>query len=200
MARRMGAGRIAVVTISTKTVPAAASQNAPRLWLCHRDGSKGAPSAASMIAIGWADPMTEGLLLLTNDAEVARLTELASAGWVSKYRVIGEGKLDASRLARMPEGPVIGGVRYGPVETVVEKRQGARVSIGIALREARGRGLVPLLSHLGLKPLRIIRLSFGPYGLGELPAGALEDVPQSQWQQQLGGKFTATHEDRRRKV
>ncbi len=186
------------MTMKARKAIASEAQSGPRLWLCHRDVSKGAPLAASFISIGWADPMTEGLLLLTNDAEVARLTELASAGWVSKYRVLAEGKLDAARLAQLQEGPVIGGVRYGPVETVIEKHQGAKTSIGIALREARSRGLVPLLSHLGLKPLRIIRLSFGPYGLGELPSGAIEDVPQ--WQQQLGGKFIDKHEDRRRKI
>ena len=153
-----------------------------------------------MVSIGRLDINTEGLLLLTNDGEIERLLELPSSGWIRRYRVRAYGKMDDAGLAKLDQGVEIEGVRYGPVEAKVERSQGDNVWMTVAIREGKNREVKKICEYLGLQVNRLIRTSFGPFQLGELKRGGIEEMPQKFWQEQLGGKFRKSDADRRRKV
>ncbi len=153
-----------------------------------------------VVSIGRLDINTEGLLLLTNDGEVERLMELPSTGWIRRYRVRAYGKVDDAGLAKLTQGVEIDGVRYGPVEARIEKGQGDNVWMTVAIREGKNREVKKICEFLGLQVNRLIRTSFGPFQLGELKRGGIEEVPKKFWQEQLGGKFGKNDADRRRKI
>lgn len=168
-----------------------------KLWrYCHAGGRK-LPKGT---IVGELDGSHEGLLLISSDAEVARLISLAAAGWVSHFIAEFKAPVKPEQVERIAGTPVVDGVHFGPVAARLLKPASKGVWLDIALREGRGRDVARLLQSAGLKPRRLARTAFGPYHLGGLQAGALEEVPQQDWQKQLGGKFTDKHENRGRQV
>jgi 23S rRNA pseudouridine2605 synthase len=153
-----------------------------------------------VMSIGRLDINTEGLLLLTNDGEIERLLELPSSGWIRRYRVRAYGKMDDAGLERLKGGVEIEGVRYGPVEAKVETSQGDNVWMTVAIREGKNREVKKIMEYLGLQVNRLIRTNFGPFQLGDLKRGGIEEIPKKFWQEQLGGKFKDADAGRRRKV
>ncbi len=153
-----------------------------------------------VMSIGRLDINTEGLLLLTNDGEIERLLELPSSGWIRRYRVRAYGKMDDAGLERLKGGVEIEGVRYGPVEAKVETSQGDNVWMTVSIREGKNREVKKICDYLGLQVNRLIRTNFGPFQLGDLKRGGIEEIPRKFWQEQLGGKFKGADADRRRKV
>ena len=153
-----------------------------------------------VVSIGRLDINTEGLLLLTNDGELARLLELPAAGWIRRYRVRAYGKVDDAMLARLDMGIEYEGVRYGPVEARIDKMQGDNCWLTFAIREGKNREVKKVCEYLGLKVNRLIRTSFGPFVLGELPRGGIAEVPPKVLREQLGAKLGPGHADRRRNI
>jgi 23S rRNA pseudouridine2605 synthase len=153
-----------------------------------------------VVSIGRLDFNTEGLLLLSNDGELARLLELPATGWIRRYRVRAYGKVDDARLAGLRNGVEIEGVRYGPIEAKIDKMQGDNCWLTFAIREGKNREVKKVCEHLGLKVNRLIRTSFGPFVLGDLKRGGIEEVPPKMLKEQLGGKFRGGNADRRGKV
>jgi 23S rRNA pseudouridine2605 synthase len=139
-----------------------------------------------LISVGRLDANTEGLLLLTNDGGLARTLELPATGWTRRYRVRANGKVTQLRLDRLRHGIEIDGVRYGPIEARLDREQGANVWLTFAMREGKNREVKNVLGHLGLAVNRLIRVSFGPFQLGELPEGAVEEVRTRHLREQLG--------------
>ena len=139
-----------------------------------------------VVSVGRLDINTEGLLLLTTDGALARHLELPSTGWVRRYRVRAHGHVSQEALDRLKKGITIEGVRYGPVEARVERQQGSNVWLMISLREGKNREVKRIAEHLGLTVNRLIRVSFGPFALGELTAGAIEEVKRKVLVEQLG--------------
>src|ERR1041384_1480689 len=128
------------------------------------------------MTVGRLDINTEGLLLLTNDGGLARVLELPATGWLRRYRVRAHGRVTQERLDPLRRGIVVDGVRYGPIEAQFEREQGANVWLVFAMREGKNREVKNVLGHLGLAVNRLIRVAFGPFRLGDLPAGAIEEV------------------------
>ncbi|MBX9777385.1 MAG: rRNA pseudouridine synthase [Xanthobacteraceae bacterium] len=139
-----------------------------------------------LISVGRLDANTEGLLLLTNDGGLARTLELPATGWTRRYRVRANGKVTQLRLDRLRHGIEIDGVTYGPIEARLDREQGANVWLTFAMREGKNREVKNVLGHLGLAVNRLIRVSFGPFQLGELPEGAVEEVRTRHLREQLG--------------
>ncbi|MDX5330749.1 MAG: pseudouridine synthase [Caulobacteraceae bacterium] len=133
-----------------------------------------------LISVGRLDLNTEGLLLLTNDGELARALELPATGLQRRYRARAHGRITQDRLDRLKDGVTVEGVRYGPIEAKIDKAregaQGANVWISLTLSEGKNREVRRVLESLGLKVNRLIRLSYGPLALGALEAGELEEV------------------------
>jgi len=185
----------------------------PRLWRYHKPAGlvtthrdeKGRPTVFDalpkelprVISVGRLDLTSEGLLLLTNDGGLARRLELPATGWLRRYKVRVHGEVDPDRLAALDKGVTIDGVAYGPIRASLERPQGSNAWIALALREGRNREVRRVLEHLGLPVTRLIRLSFGPFQLGNLARGEIAEVPKKVLAEQLG-KAGPAYADRRR--
>ena len=88
-------------------------------------------------------------------------------------------------------GITIDGVRYGAIEATLDREQGSNVWLTFAMREGKNREVKNVLGHLGLAVNRLIRVSFGPFQLGDLPEGAIEEVKTRTLREQLGERIAA---------
>jgi 23S rRNA pseudouridine2605 synthase len=144
-----------------------------------------------VISIGRLDYNTEGLLLLTNDGELARHLELPETGWLRRYRVRARGRVTQTDLDKLKDGIEIEGIAYGPVEATLDTFQGANAWLTVGLREGKNREVRKILGSLGLEVGRLIRISFGPFQLLDLPEGEVELVKRRVLADQLGPKLAA---------
>ncbi len=144
-----------------------------------------------LISIGRLDFNTEGLLLLTNDGGLARVLELPDTGWLRRYRVRAHGEVTQAQLDQLKDGIEVDGVKYGSIDATLERDQGANVWLVFAIREGKNREVRNVLAHLGLEVNRLIRVSYGPFQLGEIAEGAVEEVKTRVLREQLGDKVIA---------
>ena len=142
-----------------------------------------------VVAIGRLDINTEGLLLLTNDGGLARVLELPATGWLRRYRVRAHGAIEQAQLDALREGVTIDGVHYAGIEARLEREQGSNVWLMMGLREGKNREIKRVLEHLGMSVNRLIRVSFGPFELGDLAEGEVAEVRTRVLRDQLGAKL-----------
>jgi len=142
-----------------------------------------------LISIGRLDFNTEGLLLLTNDGGLARALELPDTGWLRRYRVRAHGEVTQAQLDELKKGVEVDGVKYGSIDATLERDQGANVWLVFAIREGKNREVRNVMAHLGLEVNRLIRVSYGPFQLGELVEGQVEEVKTRVLREQLGEKI-----------
>src|SRR5258708_369611 len=142
-----------------------------------------------LISVGRLDLATEGLLLLTNDGGLGRTLELPSTAWLRRYRVRAYGKVTQPQLDALRDGITVDGVRYGPIDAQLDREQTSNVWITFAIREGKNREVRNVLRHLGLQVARLIRVSFGPFQLGDLPEGDVAEVPTRILPDQLAEKL-----------
>ena len=193
-----------VVTIDGKPLPA---PERTRLFLYHKPRGlmtthadpEGRPTVFDnlpeglprLISIGRLDFNTEGLLLLTNDGGLARALELPDTGWLRRYRVRAHGEVTQGQLDQLRDGVEVEGVKYGPIDAKLERDVGANVWLVFAIREGKNREVRNVLAHLGLEVNRLIRVSYGPFQLGELEEGMVEEVKTRVLREQLGEKIAS---------
>jgi 23S rRNA pseudouridine2605 synthase len=142
-----------------------------------------------LMTVGRLDINTEGLLLLTNDGGLARVLELPSTGWLRRYRVRVHGEVDESALAGLRDGTAVNGVFYGAVEAALDRKQGSNAWLTIGLREGKNREVKNILGALGLDVTRLIRISYGPFQLGELADGDVRELRGRALRDQLGERL-----------
>ena len=140
-----------------------------------------------VISIGRLDFNSEGLILLTNDGELARKLELPATGWTRRYRVRVHGRVETERLAELASGITVEGVRYGPIEAGLDREQGTNAWITLALKEGKNREVRRVMEHLGLPVMRLIRIAYGPFQLGQLAEGEISEVQKKVLREQIGG-------------
>jgi 23S rRNA pseudouridine2605 synthase len=146
-----------------------------------------APELPRLMPVGRLDYNSEGLLLLTNDGELKRHLELPATGWVRRYRVRAHGEPpSADALAALAGGATVEGVAYGPIEAAIDRRQGSNCWLTMALREGRNREVRRVCASLGLQVNRLIRTAYGPFQLGHLEPGAVDEVAGKVLREQLG--------------
>ncbi len=176
-----------------------------RLWLLHKKAGyvttdkdpEGRPTVRDLlpaeiprtVTVGRLDINTEGLLLLTNDGGLARVLELPSTGWLRRYRVRAHGTVRQEQLDQLKDGVAVDGVLYGSIEAELERIQGSNVWLTFAMREGKNREVRNVLSSLGLEVNRLIRVSYGPFQLGDLPPGKVSEVRSRTLREQLGPKL-----------
>ena len=193
-----------VITVDGKPLPA---PERTRLFLFHKPRGlmtthadpEGRPTVFDnlpeglprLISIGRLDFNTEGLLLLTNDGGLARTLELPDTGWLRRYRVRAHGEVTQGQLDELKKGVEVDGVKYGAIDATLERDQGANVWLVFAIREGKNREVRNVLAHLGLEVNRLIRVSYGPFQLGELAEGQVEEVKTRVLREQLGEKIAA---------
>jgi 23S rRNA pseudouridine2605 synthase len=196
------------VTVDGEALP---RREPPRLWRFHKpegvltaardpDGrptiyDRLPPDLPRVMPIGRLDMTSEGLLLLTNDGGLKRRLELPATGWRRRYRVRVFGTLDPKALDRLRQGIEVDGIAYGPIEARLDRDrdpEGPRRSnawLTMALREGKNREIRRVCEALGLRVNRLIRLAYGPFQLGSLAAGKVEEVPAKVLKEQLGEKL-----------
>ncbi|MBC7311225.1 MAG: pseudouridine synthase [Rhizobium sp.] len=176
-----------------------------RLWLFHKPAGlvttnsdpEGRPTVFEnlpeelprVMSIGRLDINTEGLLLLTNDGGLARVLELPTTGWLRRYRVRAHGEIDQPALDKLKEGIAVDGVLYGAIDATLDRKQGHNVWITMGLREGKNREIKNVLGALGLEVNRLIRISYGPFQLGDLPEGKVVEVRGRLLRDQLGPRL-----------
>ena len=177
-----------------------------RLWLYHKpkglvttardpEGRKTVfdalpPDLPRLVTVGRLDINTEGLLLLTNDGGLKRILELPATGWLRRYRVRAHGTVTQEALDSLKDGVAIDGVLYGAVESSIDKVQGSNVWLTLGLREGKNREVKRLLAHIGLDTNRLIRISYGPFQIGDLAPGEVREIRGKVLRDQLGAKLT----------
>src|SRR5690606_38367882 len=144
-----------------------------------------------VVTVGRLDINTEGLLLLTNDGGLKRVLELPATGWLRRYRVRAHGTVTQPALDRLKGGIEIEGIQYGSVDARLARDRGANVWLVLALREGKNREVKNVLGALGLEVNRLIRVSYGPFQLGDLPVGGVETVKAKMLRDQLGTRLAA---------
>lgn len=190
-----------VVAVDGKPLP---PRERTRLFLYHKprglmtthDDPEGRPTVFDnlpeglprLISVGRLDFNTEGLLLLTNDGGLARTLELPDTGWLRRYRVRAHGDVTQAQLDELKSGIEVEGVKYGPIEATLERDQGANVWLVFAIREGKNREVRNVCAHLGLEVNRLIRVSYGPFQLGEIPEGQVDEIRSRVLREQLGDK------------
>lgn len=196
------------ITVDGKDLPA---QEPARLWRYYKEPGlvttardpEGRPTVFDklpgnmprVVSVGRLDVNTEGLLLLTNDGELARLLELPSTGWTRRYRVRAFGAVTQADLDRLKDGITVEGVRYGSIEASLDKVQGSNVWLTLGLKEGKNREVKRVLGALGLRVNRLIRLSFGPFQIGDLQPGEVKQVPNRVLMDQLGAHAAQFEQD-----
>ncbi|MCX5497356.1 pseudouridine synthase [Kaistia dalseonensis] len=192
-----------VVEVDGKPLP---QKERTRLWLYHKPRGlvttardpEGRPTVFDslpdhlprVIAVGRLDINTEGLLLLTNDGGLARVLELPSTGWLRRYRVRAWGsEVLQPDLDKLKDGVTIDGVMYGAIEATLDRIQGTNLWISLGLREGKNREVKKVLASLGLEVSRLIRVSYGPFQLGDLPEGQAVEIRGRVLRDQLGPKL-----------
>lgn len=193
-----------IVLVDGEPLPA---RERTRLWLYHKPRGvvttnfdpEGRPTVFDalpedlprVLTIGRLDINTEGLLLLTNDGGLARVLELPETGWLRRYRVRAFGEVTQDVLDTVKDGVTIDGIHYGPVTARFERQQGFNTWLTVDLREGKNREVKTVLEHLGLTVNRLIRISFGPFQLGDLPEGEADEIRSRVLQDQLGTELAA---------
>ena len=188
------------ITISGHALP---DQEPARLWLYYKpeglvtstSDEKGRdtvfdhlpPDMPRVMSVGRLDLNSEGLLLLTNDGDLARRLELPSTGWTRRYRVRVHGGIDQAALARLQQGVTVDGVRYGPIDARFDRVQGANAWLTMGLQEGKNREVRKVLDSLGLQVNRLIRVAYGPFQLGNLERSDISEVGAKVLREQLGG-------------
>lgn len=176
-----------------------------RLWLYHKPAGlltthKDTEARATVfdhlpaglprvISVGRLDLNSEGLLLLTNNGELSRKLELPENGWSRRYKVRVHGFINKNKLADLAKGATVDGINYGPVKAELESQNGTNSWLIVTLNEGKNREVRKLMKSIGLEVARLIRLSYGPFQLGNLKKGEVREVPQKVLKEQLGSKI-----------
>ncbi|WP_323767083.1 pseudouridine synthase [Antarctobacter sp.] len=179
-----------------------AAPDAARLWLYHKPTGRvtttrdeqGRPTIYDdlpddlprVMSVGRLDLNSEGLLLLTNDGAIKRKLELPSTGWLRKYRVRVNGRPTDETLAPLRKGIEVDGQRFQPMQVSLDRQQGANAWLTIGLREGKNREIRRAMTDIGLTVNRLIRTSYGPFQLGQLKPGEVEEVRRKILRDQLG--------------
>lgn len=174
----------------------------PRMWLFHKpiglvstdNDEKGRDTIYSILpedmprvmSVGRLDINSEGLLLLTNDGGVKRKLELPATGWLRRYRVRVNGRPTDDTLEPLRKGVTVEGESFQPMVVTLDRQQGANAWLTIGLREGRNREIRRALGEVGLSVNRLIRISYGPFQLGELKSGEVEEIRRKTVRDQLG--------------
>lgn len=174
----------------------------PRMWLYHKPtglvtttrDEKGRETIYDnlpadmprVMSVGRLDLNSEGLLLLTNDGGIKRQLELPSTGWLRRYRVRVNGRPSETALEPLRKGITVDGERFQPMTITLDRQQGANAWLTIGLREGKNREIRRAMEAVNLSVNRLIRVSYGPFQLGELKQGEVEELRRKLVREQLG--------------
>ena len=176
--------------------------DAPRIWLYHKPAGlvtterdeRDRPTVFGalpdhmprVMSVGRLDLNSEGLMLLTNDGGVKRKLELPATGWLRRYRVRIKGSASEAKLDQLRAGIEVEGIRYQPMIVTFDRQQGANAWLTVSIREGKNREIRRVMEAIGVSVNRLIRVSYGPFQLGDLKQGEVEELKQRVVRDQLG--------------
>ena len=174
----------------------------PRIWLYHKPtglvtterDEKGRETVFDalpeglprVMSVGRLDINSEGLLVLTNDGAIKRRLELPSTGWLRRYRVRINGSVSEAKLDQLRKGITFEGINYLPMEITFDRQQGANAWLTVSIREGKNREIRLTMEAIGVVVNRLIRISYGPFQLGNLKQGEVEELKSRVVRDQLG--------------
>ena len=144
-----------------------------------------------VISVGRLDINSEGLILLTNDGALKRKLELPSTGWLRKYRVRVKGRPTEHTFTPLRKGITLEGERFQPMTISLDRQTGANAWVTVSLREGKNREVRRAMEAVGLSVNRLIRVSYGPFQLGQIKPGAVEEIRARVLRDQLGEEQAA---------
>ncbi len=190
------------ILVDGKPIP---KQEPSRLWRYHKakglltthNDPQGRPTLFDalpremprVLSIGRLDINSEGLLLLTNDGELARKLELPATGWIRRYRVRAYGRIAQKELDALAKGTTVEGLRYGPIDAKLDSQQGGNSWITMAIREGKNREVRRVLESIGMRVNRLIRVSYGPFHLGNLKIDQIDEVSPAALRDLVGAPY-----------
>lgn len=139
-----------------------------------------------VISVGRLDLNSEGLILLTTSGALSRTLELPATGWRRRYRVRIHGTPDPEQLMNLKNGITIDGIRYGSIEAQLDRQQGRNAWLTMTITEGKNREIRKVMEHFGWSVNRLIRLSYGPFQLGKMTPGEVQEVPAKNLKEFLG--------------
>ncbi len=179
-----------------------AEPDPPRLWLYHKPSGlvtttrdeqgretiydKLPDTLPRVMSVGRLDLNSEGLLLLTNDGGIKRRLELPSTGWLRRYRVRIKGRPTEADFEPLRTGITVEGERFQPMELTLDRQQGANAWATLGLREGKNREIRRAMEAVGFSVNRLIRISYGPFQLGTLKSGEVQELRPRVVRDQLG--------------
>ncbi|WP_335946660.1 pseudouridine synthase [Salipiger bermudensis] len=203
------------ITVDGKPLEA---PEAPRMWMYHKPAGlvtttkdeqgretifdKLPEDLPRVMTVGRLDLNSEGLLLLTNDGGIKRKLELPSTGWLRRYRVRVNGKPTEEMLKPLRDGITVDGQTFQPMQVELDRQQGSNAWLTVGLREGKNREIRRAMSDIGLTVNRLIRISYGPFQLGQMKVGEVVELRGRIVRDQLGlegAKTTRPEPSRRRK-
>ena len=140
-----------------------------------------------VITVGRLDITSEGLLLLTNDGELARKLEIPETKWLRRYRVRVHGRINEGQLSSLLKGITVEGIHYGSIQANLSSQKNSNAWLDVRLREGKNREIRRVLGHLGLEVTRLIRVSYGPFQLGKMSRGQVIEVSGKVMRDQISG-------------
>jgi len=187
-----------------------------RLWRYHKPeglvtsarDEKGRPTVFDrlpmdlprVMSIGRLDIASEGLLLMTNDGELKRRLELPATGWVRRYRVRVHGVVTDRMVEPLLNGIRGDGVDYQPMQLQIDSQKGANAWLTVGIKEGKNREVRRAMEAVGLTVNRLIRIAYGPFQLGDLVAGQVDEIRGKVVREQLGKANPASKPARGRRV
>lgn len=153
-----------------------------------------------VMSVGRLDLNSEGLLLLTNDGGIKRKLELPSTGWLRKYRVRVNGRPTEDTFTPLRKGLTVDGERFQPMTVSLDRQQGANAWVTVSIREGKNREIRRAMEAVGLNVNRLIRVSYGPFQLGQLKSGAVEEIRARVMRDQLGIEQDASQQNKKRPI
>lgn len=142
-----------------------------------------------VVSVGRLDMNSEGLLLLTNDGELSRYLELPATGWSRKYRVRVHGRVDEDRLKSLKNGITLEGIHYKSIEAKLDSTKGSNSWLTVTLKEGKNREIRKVMEALDLQVNKLIRTDYGPFNIGKLPEGSVQEIKAQVLQHQIAGFF-----------
>lgn len=138
-----------------------------------------------VISIGRLDYNTEGLILLTNNGDLARKLELPSTKLKRVYLCKAYGLTPENMIKELSRGIEIDNVQYGPIVVELYKKQGANSWYKIALYEGKNNEIRNVFAYFKLQVSRLIRIDYGDYSSHNMKPGNLIELDYKEFSKYL---------------
>lgn len=139
------------------------------------------PSETRLYPVGRLDTESEGLILLTNDGDLANRITHPRFGVEKEYKTLVAGRPDERQLEAWRRGVVLeDGHRTLPAKVRLEEQSGENTWLRIIMHEGRKRQIREVGAQIGLPVLRLIRVRIGPLQLGSLKLRQYRELAPSE--------------------